>query len=218
MKYNLTQSAEIAQVSRKTFRKHVVSKGISVEVDDNGNKWVDASELIRVYGSDVCKFPEEGDDKLPIKKSAKTEVPIRDVVEMAAIKREMELVKERLAETKELLEKEQIAHKQTKERMWDEFKNRDERLKQALDTKAQLADLRPKEDMQLQLARDLMTLKNQVAEQNEQQEIENKKLLQQNKRLQKALIDERKKSIWDKVFSSKKSGAGASGNAQATTS
>ena len=77
MKYNLTQSAEIAQVSRKTFRKHVVSKGISVEVDDNGNKWVDASELIRVYGSDVCKFPEEGDDKLPIKKSAKTEVPIQ---------------------------------------------------------------------------------------------------------------------------------------------
>ena len=65
-------------------------------------------------------------------------------------------MKERLAETKELLEKEQIAHKQTKERMWDEFKNRDERLKQALDTKAQLADLRPKEDMQLQLARDLI--------------------------------------------------------------
>lgn len=58
-KYNISQCARIIGKSRATVERHIKSKPISFELDENGYKLIDASELQRVYG-DKCNFLQEG--------------------------------------------------------------------------------------------------------------------------------------------------------------
>jgi len=55
-KLNISQAARAARVSRKTMQTHIKQGKVSYETNEKGNKVIDTSELLRVYG----KINEEG--------------------------------------------------------------------------------------------------------------------------------------------------------------
>ncbi len=57
-KYSISAANRITGKSRTTIAKHLASGRISATDDGQGNKLIDASELIRVYG-DACDFSRE---------------------------------------------------------------------------------------------------------------------------------------------------------------
>ncbi|WP_442483315.1 hypothetical protein [Aeoliella sp. SH292] len=57
-KYSISAANRITGKSRTTITKHLRSGRLSYEEDGQGNKLIDASELIRVYG-DECDFSRE---------------------------------------------------------------------------------------------------------------------------------------------------------------
>jgi hypothetical protein len=64
-KYTITAAHRITGKSRTTIQKHLRQGRLSASEDESGVKWIDASELIRVYG-DSCDFSrEEGASALP---------------------------------------------------------------------------------------------------------------------------------------------------------
>jgi len=54
-KYSISAASRIAGKGRATIRRHLKEGTLSSEVDHEGNKVIDASELLRVYGDD-CDF------------------------------------------------------------------------------------------------------------------------------------------------------------------
>lgn len=57
-KYSITAAHRITGKSRTTIQKHLKKGKLSYTEDEDGNKLLDASELIRVYGDD-CDFSRE---------------------------------------------------------------------------------------------------------------------------------------------------------------
>jgi len=57
-KYTITAAHRITGKSRTTLQRHLKSGKLSCTEDHDGNRLIDASELIRVYG-DACDFPHE---------------------------------------------------------------------------------------------------------------------------------------------------------------
>lgn len=53
MKYSVADSAKIVGKTRQTIYRHIESKPISIEKDDNDEMFIQASELIRVYGNNI---------------------------------------------------------------------------------------------------------------------------------------------------------------------
>ena len=104
----------MAGVTRATFYRHIKSKGISVNKDEDGNPKVDVSELIRVYGSKI-KPPSET-EKLNSSDTSKMKEPIQNNTP-TSIQIQMELLKERISnleaekqylDTERLREREQL--------------------------------------------------------------------------------------------------------------
>lgn len=54
-KYSISDAHRITHKSRTTITKHIAAGKLSCEEDEQGNKLIDASELMRVY-SDECDF------------------------------------------------------------------------------------------------------------------------------------------------------------------
>ena len=59
--YSISAANRITGKSRTTIAKHIRTGRLSVTQDDQGNKFIDAAELIRVYGDD-CNFDREESD------------------------------------------------------------------------------------------------------------------------------------------------------------
>ncbi len=57
-KYSISAANRITGKSRTTISKHLASGKLSCSEDEQGNKLIDASELIRVYGA-ACDFSRE---------------------------------------------------------------------------------------------------------------------------------------------------------------
>ena len=57
-RYNIMQAHRITGKSRTTIQRHLKSGKLSFVEDGDGNRMIDASELIRVYGDD-CNFSSE---------------------------------------------------------------------------------------------------------------------------------------------------------------
>lgn len=53
MKYTVIEAAKIVGITRQTIYRHIDKKPITTEKDEDGNIFIDASELIRVYGNDI---------------------------------------------------------------------------------------------------------------------------------------------------------------------
>lgn len=93
MKYTVNQAAKIVGATRQTIYRHIESKPISVEKDDNGNQLIDASELIRVYGDKVNfdALNEDDSDNVTVKKSP--HVTARDNQDEGTFEDKLRLVK-----------------------------------------------------------------------------------------------------------------------------
>ena len=55
-KFNQSEAQRITGKSRTTINKHMKAGKLSFELDQEGNKVIQASELIRVYGEENCDF------------------------------------------------------------------------------------------------------------------------------------------------------------------
>ena len=126
MKYTVNEAAKIVGATRQTIYRHIDSKPISVEKDDNGNQLIDASELVRVYG-DKLNFEvltEEGADSsnsvtTNVTKSDAADVtPIDDKIELVRLQAEIDKLQEIMNRSedentylKQLLEEEKAERK-----------------------------------------------------------------------------------------------------------
>lgn len=57
-RYSISAASRITGKSRATIARHIKASKLSFELDNDGNKLIDASELMRVYGDD-CDFRQE---------------------------------------------------------------------------------------------------------------------------------------------------------------
>ncbi|MFY0696704.1 MAG: hypothetical protein JXR11_02510 [Balneola sp.] len=129
MKYSVADSAKIVGKTRQTIYRHIESKPISVEKDDNDEMFIDASELIRVYGNDINfgavneepeqkRSPQKAQGAVPANASSEAPVlqeKINALEKQLAMKddqidRERDLREEQIATLKDALEKAQIGH------------------------------------------------------------------------------------------------------------
>lgn len=193
MKYSISQSARIVGVTRKTLYKHIESKPISVEKDDNDRPVIDASELIRIYG-DQCHFDFQDDNQeTGDRKQPSTEVSIPEATEVAVTKKELELIKERLAAEKENFE-EQIDYLRKK---LDEANSESRKLT------ALLTDQSSSSSKASAWENSIKALENRIANQEraaKEREDREQKILRQNQSLRKALEQEKSKPLWKKLF------------------
>lgn len=98
----MSDAAEMVGMTRPTFYRKVKELNISTVTDNNGRQKIDASELIRVFGSDVkIKKDKDGgqkkdNDKDVSKLSMDKNETVRDVEELIKlVKLESELEKEK---------------------------------------------------------------------------------------------------------------------------
>lgn len=57
-RYSISAASRITGKSRATIARHLKASKLSFDLDNDGNKLIDASELMRVYGDD-CDFQQE---------------------------------------------------------------------------------------------------------------------------------------------------------------
>ena len=192
MKYNISQAAKIVGVTRPTLRKHIKKKGISVELNDDGHKLIEASELIRVYG-DKCKFPASDIENISPAEEEHAEEGTNERLKL-------ELENEHLKCQSKFLE-EQITH--LKERL-EKADQQHTRLTALIEDQSSKSNSRSEA-----LEKSLEALRNQVSNDGTIREKElrsfaenERKLKARAARLQKALMQERNKTIWQKLFGS----------------
>ena len=192
MKYNISQAAKIVGVTRPTLRKHIKKKGISVELNDDGHKLIEASELIRVYG-DKCKFPASDIENISPAEEEHAEEGTNERLKLELenehLKCQSKFLEEQITHLKERLEKADQQHTRLTALIEDQSSksnSRSEALEKSLEAlRYQVSNDGTKREKEL----------NSFAE-NE------RKLKARAARLQKALMQERNKSIWQKLFGS----------------
>ncbi len=90
-KLNLTQAARAAGISRTTLYRHIEKGKVTCEINKKGQKIIDVSELIRVYGE--IKKPDTPTERTTERPSGQTETVevvqvlqerVRDLVEVEA--------------------------------------------------------------------------------------------------------------------------------------
>lgn len=117
MQFNLSDAAIAVGVTRATLYKHIDKKGITVMRDDDKNPYIEASELIRVYGDKFqprrLSKEEEGETEKPQPEQEKT---LSHNILFETIERERERERkqfeERIEELQNTLEHERKSSKQ----------------------------------------------------------------------------------------------------------
>lgn len=104
-KVSVSVAAKMVDVSRATFYRHIDEKSISTEQDDKGNKVIQVSELIRVYGDKLKTLEEVEKAEKAKKKKNETGQDTNNV------STELELLREKLKnlETEREREREQLS-------------------------------------------------------------------------------------------------------------
>ena len=172
--FSISAVHRMTGIARSTIAKHIKKKDISVVKDQNGNRLIDASELIRVYG-DRIELDEDGNIKTETRRTKKNE----SVIEQA----ESPIWKELYEAEKEERKREIAQMAETVEHLREQLVNADEREKHhrlLLQDKSQDSDLWQEE---------LKELKQRAAN----QETETRKY-------RYALIEELRKSWWAKLL------------------
>lgn len=145
MKYSVSDAAKIVGITRQTIYRHITSKPISVEKDDNGNQFIEASELLRVYGNKI-NFEAINETADSNKNVTNTDVTINNSTSLQVleeqlnsaktqismlqdqINRERSVLEEQLDTLKSALEKSQESHNQTVALLTDQTKDKDDRV------------------------------------------------------------------------------------------
>lgn len=193
MKYSISESARIVGVTRKTLYKHIETKPISVEKDEQERPVIDASELMRVYG-DQCRFDIDKESKQAVSTPPEAPEPmISDSLEAAVIKKELELIKMQIASERDNFE-EQIDYLRKK---LDEANGESRKLT------ALLTDQRSDAGRAGEWERTIKALEQRISNQEryaKEDKERAQKILRQNQALKKTLDEERKKTFWQKLF------------------
>jgi len=118
--FNITQAAKVAGVSRVTVQRHIKQGKLSCELNEQGRKLIGVAELIRVYGElqspDTPNAVNQNDAKIQ-----------REAPHVAP------MLHQRINSLEEEIER---LHKE-KERDHDEYRQREERLLQMLESEQQ---------------------------------------------------------------------------------
>jgi len=192
-KYSLSAAARIADKSRTTIAAHIKSGKLSVMTSADGNRSIDASELIRVYG-DQCDFERAIGASKPASPTEKHQVA---TVEQRA--------PAELHTVQQLLERERKERDREREQLQARIDHLEEALKRSQEGHNRATLLL--EDCTSgvgDLEKSFRTLETRIANQEEafrkeRQEIKNqaKRKIEQFKR---ALKEERNKSVWQRLF------------------
>ncbi|MFN3828408.1 MAG: hypothetical protein ACK4NR_12385 [Micavibrio sp.] len=198
MKYTVNQAAKIVGATRQTIYRHIESKPISVEKDENGNQLIDASELIRVYGNKINFDAATNDDSdatpekqqnVTIGDSRGGEGSIEDKIQLVRLESEISKLSEMIRRTEEendyiktLLEEEKAERRKATNL---------------------LEDMREKEGRVETWEKTLKALEARIANQEQSaktEKEERQKILRQNHALKKALETEKSKTLWQRLF------------------
>lgn len=95
-KVNLTQGAKLAGVSRSTLNRHLKQGKISKVSGSDGKPCVDTSELQRFYGDLSHDTPPQN---VPMKHHGTAPDTVKNDIEIAVLRAELNATKERLEET-----------------------------------------------------------------------------------------------------------------------
>lgn len=195
MKYTVNEAAKIVGATRQTIYRHIESKPISVEKDENGNQLIDASELLRVYG-DKLDFEavneDDSDNDVTLDVTPRNNPPVtvtEDKIELVKLQGEID----KLQEIRNRTEDENAYLKQLLEEEKAERKKANNLLE----------DMRSQEDKSKAWENSFKALEDRIANQEkaaEERAEREQKILRQNRALRNALKDEQSKGFWKKLF------------------
>ena len=202
MKYSIAQAAQIVDKTRQTIYRHIKTKPISIEKDDEGNTFIDASELLRVYGDKINFDAFNTKNEIRITKEVTQGVTTSD--SNIAVK----LLEEQLKSAEMQLESKEVQMQRERELLQGQVNQLERSLDKAQDgynhvTKL-LEDQRSQDSGSNQLERSLKALESRIANQEEKSELRKEreaKILRHNKALKRALESEKSKSFFQKLFS-----------------
>ncbi len=201
MKYTVIEAAKIAGISRQTIYRHIDKKPISTEKDDEGNIFIDASELLRIYGDklnfDVTNTKsdnKESNEKLQAVTSSNSTDGIKIIEErLNSASKQIEMLETQIQREREMLE--------------DQIGTLRSALEKSQETQSKtvtlLEDKTSKNEKSAEWKSTLKALEERIANQevgHKEQELEAEKMRKQNKVLQKALTEEKSKGFFKRMF------------------
>lgn len=186
-KYSISAANRITGKSRTTIAKHIRTGRLSVTHDEQGNKLIDAAELIRVYG-DACNF-----DREEVTNEQESSTPVHGGSP------ELQQMKEQLAREIAERERERQLYREQIEHLQETL----QRAQEGQNLATRLLENQPAGGGDWEKA--VKTIEKRLAEQeqttrSELQEIKaaaRKKLL----RYKQALEQERNKTLWQRLWS-----------------
>lgn len=201
MKYTVIEAAKIAGISRQTIYRHIDKKPISTEKDDEGNIFIDASELLRIYGDklnfDVTNTKtdnKENNEKLQTVTSSNSTDGIKIIEErLNSASKQIEMLETQMQREREMLE--------------DQIGTLRSALEKSQETQSKtvmlLEDKTSKNEKSAEWKSTLEALEERISNQevgHKEQELEAEKMRKQNKALQKALTEEKSKGFLKRLF------------------
>ncbi len=193
-KYSISAASRITGKGRATIRRHLDDGTLSCGTDKKGNRVIDASELMRVYGDD-CDFEREEGTKNNSNKKSPTKTKSGDIDELKA---QYEARIEQCSATIERLEKElDQAH--------DRDRDNQESYKQSLRL---LEDHTAKATSGEEWKSAFSTIEEKLAKHEQESATRSEKQIAELEEVHKRklahmrqqLENERNKSIWKKLF------------------
>jgi len=210
MKLSMEQAAHIVGKSKKTIYNHKDAHKFSWEINEEGNAVIDASELIRVYGSD--KLITERLEELQTGQSVNNSEISQNYTPKTILKKGS-LIEEDYIELIKLREEkkykdEKISDLETEKDKWEKLAQEAQSTTQKITLL--LEDHTKKRDSDSEWQKSFKALENRIANQEKEakeREEKEQKLLDENRRIKqayskqkKALEEEKSKSVWQRLF------------------
>jgi hypothetical protein len=189
--YNITAASRIAGISRNTLKSHMAAGKVSYVKNDAGEKLIDGAELVRVYGNDLNFGQTDPSTPLATARAAAVSPLGSQVsaIELASLQKQLDIINEERQREREQLQ-ERIDHLQKS-------------LESALDGNKRMTLLLEHHQGGGEWEKQLRGLEARLANQEKShKEFEEFKLKsrQQLHRYKQALEQERKKTVWQKLF------------------
>jgi hypothetical protein len=205
MKLSMEEAAQVIGKTKKTIYNHKDKNRFTYEIDSEGKAVVDASELIRVYGSS-SEINERLQDLEALQRGEVSVKKDNYTTSNKASKKEESLITEykiRLAKLEAELSKEQELKKKSEEQV-DYFK---EALDKAQETSQKITLLLENKSQETNREEKWQSAMSSIETRVANQEIKTQeekeraqKILRQNQALKKALDAEKNKSFFQKLF------------------
>lgn len=176
-RYSISAASRITGKSRATIARHLKASKLSFDLDNEGNRTIDASELMRVYG-DECDFQQE-------EKRGRRSESVRIETKLPPSDAALDAVREQLIKQYQ----DQIEHLQ---QTLDKAQDGQNRVTLLLEQKSS-----ERNDWQQSLDAMGKSIANQTQSQiKELRDGHDREI----KQLKRALHQERSKSFWQKLF------------------